>query len=316
MPGEHEQLRLMAKVARLYHERGQRQTQIAAELHVSQARVSRLLKAAAAMGLVRTIVSMPGGVHTEVEEALEQRFGLSEAVVAEAEDEAAVIPALGAALATYVENTFFSQEVVGISSWSASLLAMVDALTSLHAGAAKTVVQLVGGHGQSAVQFQANRLLTRLAALTGAKPVFLSAPGVLLSGADVASLLKAPSLAEATTAWHELTVALLGIGSVEPSPLARESGNILPEATLEVLRGQGAVGDICFRYFDAAGALVSSELNETVVGISPDDLKRVPRRVGVAGGARKVAAIRAALRGGWVNVLVTDLATAEALLAV
>ena len=314
MPSEREQLRLMTKIARAYYEHGQRQTQIAEELHVSQARVSRLLKAANQMGLVRTIVAMPPGVHTEVEDALEARFGLAEAVVVEADDADAPLRALGAAVAGYLENTLISDEVIGISSWSESLLAAVDALASLRPGVARTVVQLVGGHGHSEAQYQANRLLTRLADLTGATPVFLSAPGVLLSGADVQSLLRAPSLSEATTAWGELTLALLGIGSVEPSPLALKSGNTLPPQTLAMLKDRGAVGDICFRYFDAEGALVSSELNDTVVGISPEALKAVPRRVAVAGGPRKHAAIRAALAGGWINVLITDLATAQALL--
>lgn len=316
MPKEHDQLRLMAKIARLYYERGLRQTQIAAELHVSQARVSRLLKQAAADGLVRTIVSMPVGVHTAVEEALEQAYGLAEAVVVEAEDSDAVISTIGSAAASYLESTLLSDEIIGISSWSESLLAMVDALGPLRPGVAKTVVQLVGGHGQSAVQFQANRLLTDLADRTGAKPLFLNAPGVLAAPGDAESLLHALSLRETVAAWQELTLALVGIGTVEPSPLALASGNTLPAATLQALKELGAVGDICFRYFDAGGALVASRLNDAVVGISPAALQRVPRRVAVAGGARKVAAIAAALRGGWVNVLVTDLQTADKLLEI
>lgn len=43
-------------------------------------------------------------------------------------------------------------------------------------------------------------------------------------------------------------------------------------------------------------------------------LRKVDRVVGVAGGVRKTAAIRAALRGGLVNVLITDRFTAERLL--
>ena len=76
--------RLMAKIARMYHERGMRQSEIAAELHVSQPRVSRLLKRAAEVGIVRTTISLPPGVHTDLEEALEKRYGLAEAVVVDA----------------------------------------------------------------------------------------------------------------------------------------------------------------------------------------------------------------------------------------
>ena len=65
-----EHLRLLTKVAKLYHEQGVRQPQIAAQLHISQPRVSRLLKQAVVAGIVRTVVIPPSGVHTELEDAI------------------------------------------------------------------------------------------------------------------------------------------------------------------------------------------------------------------------------------------------------
>jgi DNA-binding transcriptional regulator LsrR (DeoR family) len=65
------------------------------------------------------------------------------------------------------------------------------------------------------------------------------------------------------------------------------------------------------RFFDAAGRPVRTALDERVVGIDGETLRQIPRRIGVAGGTRKRDAIRAALLGGWVNVLITDHATAE-----
>jgi DNA-binding transcriptional regulator LsrR (DeoR family) len=97
--------------------------------------------------------------------------------------------------------------------------------------------------------------------------------------------------------------------------LLRDSGNALPDADQEVLRTSGAVGDICQRFFDASGDPVRSPVDERVVGITPDQLRRIPRRVAIAGGVRKHPAIRAALLGGWVNVLITDLDEAERLIA-
>ena len=90
-----------------------------------------------------------------------------------------------------------------------------------------------------------------------------------------------------------------------------QSGNALPADDLAELRRLGAVGDVCFRFFDEHGVLVKSEIDQRVVGITPAQLLGVPRRIGVAGGRRKHAAIRAALAGGWVNVLITDLDTAR-----
>jgi DNA-binding transcriptional regulator LsrR (DeoR family) len=113
--------------------------------------------------------------------------------------------------------------------------------------------------------------------------------------------------------WKELDLALVGIGSLEPSPLLRQSGNALTQAEQDQLRNAGAVGDVCLRFFDTSGATVKTPLDERVMSITPADLMQVPRRVGVAGGASKCRAIRAALRGAWVNVLVTDLDTGRAL---
>ena len=84
---------------------------------------------------------------------------------------------------------------------------------------------------------------------------------------------------------------------------------------LKALSAKGAVGDICLRFFDAAGHPVSTPLNDRVISIDLDSLQRIDRVVGVAGGRRKTAAIRGALEGHWVNVLITDLDTAQRLLS-
>src|SRR5206468_11279487 len=84
-PVESAQLRLIAKVARMYHEGGIRQPQIAAELSMSQARVSRLLRQASEIGVVRTVVTLPPGVYTDLEDRLQDRYGLRDAVVVDAE---------------------------------------------------------------------------------------------------------------------------------------------------------------------------------------------------------------------------------------
>ena len=310
-----EQLRLMARIARMYHERGMRQAEIAAELHVSQPRVSRLLKLAGEVGIVRTTVALPAGVHLELEEALEQQYGLQEVVVVDVDGrEEDVTSALGAAAATYLETTLTGGDTVGISSWSATLLAAVEALRPFRGSVVDTVVQVVGGVGDPRVQMLATRLIGRFAEATGANPVFVPAPGMLGSASARDTLVADQTVAEVMQVWPRLTQVLVGIGSLEPSPLLQQSGNALLEADQEQLRQAGAVGDICLRFFDANGAPVRSSVDERVIGMDFDQLRQVPRRIGVAGGARKHSAVRAALLGGWVNVLVTDVEEAQRLL--
>ena len=96
------ELRLMARVARLYHERGLSQSQIAERLELSQPTVSRLLKRAEAEGIVRVVVTHPSGTHPELEEGLQEKYGLREAMVVEtATREEALLRDLGAAAGYY-----------------------------------------------------------------------------------------------------------------------------------------------------------------------------------------------------------------------
>ena len=309
------QIRLITKVARMYHERGIRQVDIAAALHLSQARVSRLLKRAAELGIVRTVVAVAQGVHTDLEEALEDGYGLAEAVVVDVEGtHRDIAAALGSAGAAYLETTLTGGERIGISSWSETLLAVVDRMQPLRLPGADSVMQLVGGLGAASVQTEGNRLLSELAQLIGATPIFVPAPGLVGTKTIRDSLLTDPAIESIAAEWSRLTMALVGIGSLPPSPLLRASGNAVDPADQDDLLAAGAVGDVCQRYFDAAGVPIRSDLDDRVVGIDADTLRRIPRRIGIAGGDSKHAAIRAALTGGWVNVLLTDTRTAESLL--
>jgi len=305
----------MTKVARLYHEHGVRQPEIARRLHISQARVSRLLKSAQEAGIVRTIIVVPDGVQTELEEALEERYGLRDAVVVDCFDESddGVIYDLGVATAGYLEATMTGGDVVGISSWSSTLLAAVDAMRPLPRAGAERAIQLFGGVGNPAAEAHAARLTQRFAELTGARPTFLLAPGIAASREVRDALLQDQFVAAALDDLDDVTVALVGIGSLEPSTLLQSSGNIVSEQEHAKLAALGAVGDICLRFYDAKGQHVSSEVDERVIGVTLDQLRKFDRCVGIAGGPRKYDAIRGALLGGLVNVLITDHVTAERL---
>jgi lsr operon transcriptional repressor len=74
------------------------------------------------------------------------------------------------------------------------------------------------------------------------------------------------------------------------------------------------VGDALGHYFDANGDPVSTFLDDRVIGLGLDDLKRIPWSVVVAGGQEKQKVVQAALQGGYFNVLITDTDTAAYLL--
>ena len=119
---------------------------------------------------------------------------------------------------------------------------------------------------------------------------------------------------DALKRFDEVSLALVGIGSVDPSQLLALSGNVFSPKELDQLRQQGAVGDVCLRFFDVDGNPIENALDNRVIGMQLEQLRKVERSVGIAGGKRKFEAIRGALRGKLINVLITDRRTAERLI--
>ena len=312
------QTRLMTKIARMYHEHGIRQAEIAATLSNSQAKVSRLLKRAEKAGIIRTIVTSAPGVYGELEDVLESRFGLKEAVIVDVDDDADdgdVLAAIGAGAAGYLEASFSGNDRVGVSSWSQTVLAMVDRMRPLNPRGAVEVVQLLGGLGAPDAQSHSNRILGELARMIGADPVYVSAPGIVADADMRDSLLRDVSMQEVARHWEDLTVAIMGIGSIEPSDVLETSGNAFSSEERRQLIEAGAVGDICHRIFRADGSAIEGDLDGRTIAIPTDAIMRIPRRVGLAGGPRKIPAIRGALAGGWITTLITDVRTAETLIS-
>ncbi|MGH9160431.1 MAG: sugar-binding transcriptional regulator [Vicinamibacteraceae bacterium] len=310
-----DELRLITKVARMYYGQGLRQVEIMDRLNIHQSTVSRLLKRAEKEGIVRITFSAPSGTHPELEEALQSTFGLRDAIVVDSiEDEDQIVRDLGAAAAFYLETTLRSSDVVGISSWSAALLATVDAMHPTQRCRGARVLQILGGIGNPGAQAHATHLTTRLANLISGTATLLPAPAAVGSPDAKRVMLRDRYVQEATALLDSVTVALVGIGAVEPSKLLALSGNVFSPKELKHLSDRGAVGDICLRFFDAAGKPVVTTLNERVIGIDLDQLRHVDRVVAVAGGRRKTAAIRGAFASRLVNVLITDVGTAERLL--
>ena len=308
-----DELRIIARVARMYYEWNMRQSEIAKQLDLSQATVSRLLGRSKEEGIIRISVNLPTGVYTELEETLVKKFGLRDAIIVDSleDNEKLIQRDLGAATAYYLESAIRPHEVIGISSWSSTLLALVDALSSLPRKPGVKVIQILGGIGNPAAEAHAMRLTSRIAQLVNGDAVYLPVAGILATEAARDILLADEVTQQAIRLFDHVTTALVGIGAIDPSPLLAQSGNIFSPQELDLLRQANAVGDILLRFFDQNGSLVETGLEKRVISMSLEQLSRVSRAIGVAGGSRKYAAILGALRGHWINILVTDHFTAN-----
>jgi len=172
---------------------------------------------------------------------------------------------------------------------------------------------LLGGIGNPSAEKHANHLASRLARLVNGDARFLPAPGVVGSAGAARILSQDPYVRETFELFDQITLALVGIGSLEPSALVASSGNSFSSEELAIIQQNGVVGDICLRFYDANGREVKEPFGNRVIGIDLERLSRIRTTIGIAGGKRKFAAIVAGLRGKWINTLVTDQYTADRL---
>ncbi len=309
----------MTKVSRLYHEKGLRQTDIVERLGLSQSTVSRLLKRAREERIVRVSVAVPTGVHSELEEQLQATYGLRDAIVVDVDEgdttSERVLKYIGAAAAHYVEAILQRGEVVGVSSWSRALLAMMDAMPRMPQPTNATVVQILGGIGDPSKDTRASALTRQFATLVRGEPKYLPAPGVVRSSESRRYFLDDRFVREAIDLFPSISLALVGVGAVSADYPTSSSAVVFSNRELNEALKRGAVGDLCLRFFDRDGQPVRTALDDSVIGISLDQLRKVRRCIAVAGGKEKVDSIRAAMRGGWINGLITDRWTAAAVLS-
>lgn len=313
--GRINELRLISRVAQMYHVERKRQAEIADRLHLSQATVSRMLKRAEAEEIVRTTVIPPAGTFSDLEAALRDRYDLPEAIVVDVSEDrdGPIMARIGEAAAHFLEVTLSQGEIIGVSSWSQTIFKMVENIHPLKAAKAKYVVQTLGGMGDPSVQTHATQLTTRLARLTGAEPKLLAVPGITTSREARLLMLSDPFVRETMDLFGKITLAMIGIGAIEPSDLLSRSGNIFSARELAELSEAGAVGDMSLRFFDGQGKPVRTAMDDRVIGMTLEDLAKIPRVIALAGGQQKTRAIAGALRTGVIDVLVTDRFTAARL---
>ncbi|GAP13984.1 transcriptional regulator, contains sigma factor-related N-terminal domain [Longilinea arvoryzae] len=308
------EIQLMIQVARMYYEGGLTQQQIAEKLAITRQYVSRLLVAAKEKGIVKIQVSDPTYEDPQLKEKMIRTFGLHDVVLTTSEGlEANMIRSqIGLVGADYLTGAIHSGSKIGIG-WGRTLYEIVNALPRDRRISIQ-VVPLIGGIGDMSPFFQVNDLARRLAETFGGTFRYIYAPAFTQSKAIMESLSKTQEVEQLSRLWNQLDMAITGIGHVEFQQMSSMffAEHISP-GTLAKLEANGAVGDVCGRFYNIDGNPV--DVGPGVIGVSLEQLQGMPEVVGIAGGIEKTRAIIGALRGGFIKTLVTDTATAREVLA-
>lgn len=311
-----EQMRLITRAARLHYIHGDRQAEIAEKMGISQASVSRFLTLAEEHGIVRTIVVPPEGLYPDLEDALTETYGLSAVYVVDiSSTDVGVSQILGSAAARCLGGELKDGPILGLTSWSTTLREMARQLEPRNNSGITKVVETLGDLGSPMLQHEAALATLQMANALDAEAVFLRTPGVMPSPELLKVALKDVHIQTALRLLDKLDIAFVGVGPADFHGPLEEGDNFFTAEQLAEVRAAGAVGQLHQRFIDADGQPVKTALDSLVVGITLEQLRNARRKIMVAGGAAKHAAIAAALSGKWADVLVTDVRTANYLMA-
>ena len=302
----------LVKIARLYYLEGMNQRTIAARMWTSVAGVSRSIAKARDLRIVRISIEAPDKGLSELEISLERKFDLEECLLVETSPTLEVMYAeMASKLFELLDRTLTPKSNVGVS-WGRTLKTIGDNLPTRTSRCA-SVIPMVGGVGRIETGIFPNSIARQFAQKLNGDGHLVNVPALVASDKIRRSLISDESFAPVAALWDKLDIALFSVGSMTHGASVRDL-HVVPAEILERAAADGASFMANFLFFDSEGNRVETAVARRIIAIQHSKLMSVPRRIIVAGGSEKTMAVRGALQAGLCNVLVSDRATAEALL--
>jgi len=311
--GEKSRLDDAARAGWLYFIAGHTQDEIAKMLQVSRASAQRLVSLCLAERLITFRLEHPIAACMELAFRLKERFDLAHCEVVPA-DPAAPLATAGIAerCANVLETTLRSETPVIVALGTGrAVRAAVERVSPIDRPNHQ-IVSLVGNISAdgSASFFDT---VGRLADRTSARHYPMPLPFLMSSEDERNRMVRIDPIAKVKAVAAKADLRLIGIGQMDQKAQVHVDGFVTREELLEMMR-LGAVGEITGWAYDAKGRLIKGGTNRRLTSIPP----QVPAEtttIAAAVGLAKVPAIKAALAGRLVNGLITDEATARAILA-
>ncbi|MDJ1007403.1 MAG: sugar-binding domain-containing protein [Paracoccaceae bacterium] len=304
---------IVVETAWLYYEDGLNQNEIATALDVSRATVVNYLQLARDRGYVQVRLAHEAFTGHRLAMALRETFGLVAAYVLperqDARHEIAARVVRGAA--DWLPSLLAPGDRLGVA-WGKTIYDLAERLEARRIDDL-TVLQLVGSMA-TPYGFSADVCSSNVARKLGAACVNLHVPAIL-SEARIARTLRDEALIAAQfEAMNTFNKTLFAVGSCTEDSHVVSSG-VATRQELAWYLGQGAVGVLCGRFIDRAGAHIEGPLDARMMAVDLDRMRQREAGILVSAEPERATAALAAIRGGYVTHLVTGQAQAEAMLA-
>lgn len=304
--------KLAINVAKLYYRSDFSQQKIAQELGVSRPSISRLLQYAKDKGYVNIQIVDPVEDMSIMEQRLKDKLHLKDVKIASStiNDEEEIKKYISIAAAQYLDGIIKDGDIIGVG-WGTTLYNMSQALISRSIKGSQ-VVQLEGGLSNSEWNNYSREILENFANNFNTVAQYLPLPVIFDSKATKEQVDKDRYIKRILELGRHANIALFSVGTVRPNALFFRLGYTDIQEQEKIQRT--SVGDICSRFFDVEGRVCNRDLDERTVGITLSELRDKEYSIMISGGEGKINAIKAALRGRYANVLITDQFTGKALL--
>ena len=305
---------LTTRAAWLYHQRGWTQEQIARKFRVSRATVARALQRAIQDGLVRVCFAAEPEKMMQLEERLCEQYGLVEAIVVSAGNDAASRQtALARATASYLERALEDKMVVSLGT-SRTLHEMTGIFSPSRQLPKCVFVEMLGGIASEDPRFDIYNVSWRLAESCGGAARHLFTPAVFDSVQAKEVMMHDARVAKTLQLAAESDMCLLAIGDTGINCPVFLMAHF-DENDISELQSRGAVGEVIGRAYDLNGNPVNTKIDDRILGLDLPQINQLRFVVAVAGGKERELAVIGALRQGFVKVLITDSEIAEAVVS-
>jgi DNA-binding transcriptional regulator LsrR (DeoR family) len=303
------QARLMQRILQMYYIADLNQAEIAGRLQMSNAKINRLLRKARQSNMVQVRIETPYQHLFDLEAQLKEEFGVPEIQVIPALGSEADLAPLGQAGAYYLLERLQNGDVIAIGGGT-TIHALVQALEPKRVYDV-AVVPVVGGV-QGQVTTDVNYLASAMAEKLGGKAFMLHSPAFMETAQHRDALVSMGPIKEILDLARRANIALLGIGSVVPGVSRFVQFTALSAEEMEQIASHyHGVGEVLAVVYDMAGRPCAKTYEQRVVGLTLEELARIPFRIGLAGTAGKAIPIFGALRGKFFHTLITDESAAE-----